>query len=168
MHDDFIESFFQSLAETITCAWCRHPWKTTLTAGLCSHCYRIKRQIRRLDREIEKAGLTRELESHYKVALRKAQLARSEGSCYGNIHRKDISALDLEHEFDELSKHFLNKKIFYGDATSIGWGLPPPQRMYVFYLLSLIMREYFRRNRGRLAAFDITGMSLDEVKALEN
>lgn len=121
-----------------------------------------------MEREIESAGLSLEREYDYKVALRKAQLARCEGSHYGNIHKKDISALDLEHELDDLSKHFLNKKIFYGDATSIGWALPPPQRMYVFYLLSLIMRQYLRRNRRRLAAFDIKGMSLDEIKGLES
>lgn len=121
-----------------------------------------------MERDIETTGLSLEDEYDYKVTLRKAQLARCEGSRYGNIHKKDISALDLERELDELSKRFLNKKIFYGDATSIGWGLPSPQRMYVFYLLSLIMRQYLRRNRGRMAAFDITGMSLAEIKGLES
>jgi hypothetical protein len=119
-----------------------------------------------LEREIETTGLSLEYEFDYKVALRKAQLARCEGSRYGNIHKKDISALDLEHELDDLSKLFVKKKSFY-DATSIGWALPPTQRMYVFYLLSLIKREYLRRNRRRLA-LDITGKSLDEIKSLES
>ena len=159
MNDDFIEDFFQRLAETVTCDWCRHPWERDLTSGLCSHCYYIKGQLRKAER---KGGYD------YKVALRKAQLARSEGSLYGDIHKKDISALDLEHEFIALSKLFGKKRMFFFDANSIGRALPSPQRMYVFYLLSLLMRAHLRKNRSQMARYEIQGISLDELDALES
>jgi len=87
---------------------------------------------------------------------------------YGNLHKRAISALDLEHELTDLSKKFLNKQMFYGDATSIGWALSLNQRMYVFYLLSLMQREYLRRNRHRMAQSQVTGMSLAEVEAIDH
>src|ERR1700730_6844363 len=166
--DDFIDSFFEKLAQQVRCGWCCHPRQTKLTSGLCSHCYRIRRQVLSLESQIKDEGLSIERKHDYKVALRKAQLARSEGLRYGNINKRDISALDLEHELDDLAKNFVNQKIFYGEATSIGWRLPSNQRMYVFYLLSLMQREYLRRNRHRMAEFDIAGMTLAEVQALNN
>lgn len=150
INDDFIEEFFQGLAETVTCDWCRHPWERDLRSGLCSHCYYIKRQLRKAERN---GG------DGYKVALRKSQLARSEGLLYGDIHKKDISALDLEHAFIALSRLLGKKRMFFFDANSIGRALPSPQRMYVFYLLSLLMRAHLRQNRSQMARRETQGIS---------
>lgn len=159
MSDDYIEDFFQGMAQKDLCAWCRHPWKPVATAGLCWHCYSIKRQLRKAERG-------NNYQDH-KIALRKAQLARAEGIQYGDIHRKDISALDLEHELHDLSKRYVNKRLSCVNATSIGWALPPTQRIYVFYLISLLQREYLRKHRHRIAACDASLMSLAEIEELD-
>ena len=168
MSEDYIDSFIEDLGQKPTCDWCHHPWHTKLTSRLCSHCYRIRREIVSLEREIKQKGVSLEREHDYKIALRKSQLARAEGMHYGNLHKRAISALDLEHELTNLSKKFLNKQMFYGDATSIGWALSLNQRMYVFYLLSLMQREYLRRNRHRMAQSQVTGTSLAEVEAIDH
>jgi hypothetical protein len=164
----FVEDFIDGLRQHTTCDWCRHPWEPISRAGLCSHCYNIRRKLLALTKLIKDQGSSIEREIDYKIALRKSQLARAEGLHYGNLHKRTISALDLEHELTDLAKKLVNKRIFYGDATSIGWALPFDQRMYVFYLLSLVQRQYLRQNRHQMAQRETEGMSLAEVEALDN
>jgi len=165
---DYVEDFIEKLAQQPICVWCRHPWQPIYKSDLCSHCYNIRRQLPAVKREIETEGCTLEREIDYKIALRKSQLARTEGTLYGNLHKRAISALDLEHELTDLAKKFVNKRLFYGDATSIGWALPLNQRTYVFYLVSLLQREYLRHRRHRIAQLDAQTMSLAEIEAFEN
>jgi len=150
--DDYVDLFFESLNSAKACNWCRHPNRKVLTRiGLCPHCNRIRKKVRRLESQLsDQRGVAHPiLEFEHKRATTKADLCKLEGDLYGKIDSK--SQLDLEHELDKLSRWYVHKRLFSHDASWLGSVIPPQQRRVLFYLLSLMNREYMRLNRDELA-----------------
>ena len=59
----------------------------------------------------------------------------------------DIGGLELEPEFSFISKRFVKKDLYHGDANLFDWTFNANQKKVIFYLLSLMSREYLRRRR---------------------
>jgi hypothetical protein len=85
-------------------------------------------------------------------------LAKMEGSAYGDLHRKDVTGLDLEHQFCLMSKSLVRKDLYFGDANLFDWSFSPDQKRLIYYLLSKVMRQRQRRaRRGRAMGMVVSG-----------
>ena len=155
------------------CSWCKHPRKSVYRAGMCTHCYRIKRNLVRLHREVQRLRKTAaphprfgvipfQLDHEYRIALEMAEAARCEGRKYGSIHRDDITNLKLEHEFSFISKRFLKRDLYRNDAWLFEC-FSASQKRHLFYITSLMTREFLRNNRRAIAAGQVSGLSIDQV-----
>lgn len=136
------------------CAWCRHPEKPVHRAGLCAHCYRIQRQVARLDSACKGRGRTgsrRASQLEIRIARQMMTLAKGEGEAYSDLSANRIDGLKLEHELSFLSRRFLRKDLYRGLATPLEWSFPPDQRVLLYYLIALMNREYLRRDRRKIA-----------------
>jgi hypothetical protein len=79
------------------------------------------------------------------------QLAKMEGSAYGDIHTRDVSGTDLETQFSLLSKAFIKKDLYDGEANLFDWSFSLDQKRLIYYLISKLMRERRRRARRGVA-----------------
>jgi hypothetical protein len=155
---DLPVEFLESLSEQKTCGWCRYPLKRVYRAGLCRHCYDIRLEVNRLRKKVEAAKIKGgghprfgpvpfELDFDYRVALEMEKDAKIEGQTYGEIATRTIYGLELETEMSFLSKQFLKKDLYYGEANLFDWSFSPDQKKVLFYLLSLMIREQLRKTR---------------------
>jgi hypothetical protein len=143
-----IESFFEYLNNKVKCNWCKHPKEVVLPRiGLCNHCNRIRKELKHLE-EKQKLGFK------YEIACRKKENAIAEGNIYGDIHIDLITPLKLERELRLLGQWFVGKEFFKSDANILAGVFCPVHRTYVYYMVSLYNREYMRKNRHQLAAYE--------------
>jgi hypothetical protein len=75
-----------------------------------------------------------------------AEDAQWEGRKYGSLHDEDVRSLDLEHELSFISKKFVKKDLYKGEAHWFD-SLSVSQRRSLLYVLSKMGREYLRRKR---------------------
>ena len=84
-----------------------------------------------------------------RVAINMAEDAQAEGRIYGNLHKRPVSNVDLEHAFGSLSKSLVPPNdLFYKDANLFDC-FSESQNRYLMYLVSRMLREHHRRNRRR-------------------
>jgi hypothetical protein len=160
------------IARHEACEWCKHPFKDIYRAGLCRHCYSIKRELRALHHKVEHAkrstiprrdGLISPLLSlDYMTAIDMAENAQWEGRKYGSLYNDDITSLDLEHEFCFISKRFLKKDLYNHDAFLFDH-FTVSQKRYLLYILSRMSREYLRRKRRMRSANKVIAKEVEEV-----
>lgn len=100
------------------------------------------------------------LELDLPTAKKMAELAQAEGLAYGSIQKRNVSGLDLEHQFSLLSQHVVGKDLFWGRASLFNWAFDLGERRLLFYLLSLMNRAWARRKR-RAIARGIAGRSAE-------
>jgi len=161
--DSLIARIMEALSEEVVCAWCKYPNKKIRATGLCSHCYNINTRIRNAQKAVERFKIENptvtgreplklfELKFLLKVEMMKAVRAKAEGSLYGNLYSADIDVVRVECELDLVSKRYVNKRLFSGNASLLGTVFSPLQLKYLFYMLSLMNREHLRRNREKEA-----------------
>ena len=157
--DDSAQKHLERVAANELCNWCRYPYKPIYRGGLCRHCYGIKAELKRLHKEVvdrrargdvhPKFGLGI-LEFDYVTAINMAEAAQSEGRMYGSLYNRQVTPLDLEHEFSFISERFL-KKDLYRNSVDLFSDFTLAQRRLLKYIVSRLAREEFRRNRRNLA-----------------
>lgn len=101
--------------------------------------------------EAKHSGLTFTMIWELEVQQAMVESAQGEGRRYGNFYNEDLNDLKFEHEWRMLSEHTVGKDLFYGIVDALNHSLSLNQRRYIFYLLSLMNREWMRANRRRLA-----------------
>ncbi len=145
----WIERHFEYLSNRKSCEWCQHPECPVMPKiGLCRHCNRIRLELSRL----EKRGITG---FSYQVAQEMKASAITEGMSFGLPAMLAVSSLRLEHALRDLGRYFVRKEFFVNDATHLGNVFCPIHRQYVFYMLSLYIREYLRKNRRQMASYPL-------------
>ena len=141
-----------------TCEWCRHPKRRVLRRiRLCRHCNRLRLRLKSL--EAEAAGFQMQnrrpaahLEYPLAVQRKMIECAQAEGRMYGRLYDDDFGPLGFEHEWRMVSQHYVRKHdMFYGIANDLDWSFTLNQKRYVFYLLSLMNREWMRQHRRDIA-----------------
>ena len=154
--NDYPRTFLEQMHREPSCEWCKHPEQPLYRAGFCRHCYRINREVSKLESQIRECKRRKQSISHYllfrlKTARKMVYLAKAEGSTYGNIHKKNVLGSNLELQFSQLSKALIKKDLYDGNAANLfDWSFSPDQKRLIYYLLSKLMRERSRRaRRGR-------------------
>jgi hypothetical protein len=169
------QEILERIGKRVTCGWCKHPGIQVYRAGLCRHCYHIKTELVRLHQKVHHSretgvphprfgSIPSEWDLKYKIAIRMAESAQSEGRMYGSISRDEITNLRLEHEFNLISKRLL-KRDLYRNKACLFECFTACEKRYVFYIISLMSREILRKNRRASATYDVTGFSVDDVLA---
>lgn len=160
---DYPRTFLEQMHRGSCCKWCKHPEKSLYAVGLCSHCYRIRQKVSNLESRVRlckerKQSISFDLDLRLKTARKMVHLAKMEGSAYGDLHRKDVTGLDLEHQFCLMSKSLVRKDLYFGDANLFDWSFSPDQKRLIYYLLSKVMRQRQRRaRRGRAMGMVVSG-----------
>jgi hypothetical protein len=101
--------------------------------------------------EEQYGGLTFTMKWELDVQRAMVESAQNEGRRYGRFYDEDLNDLKLEHEWRVLSEHSVGEDLFYGIVDALNASLDVNQRRYVFYLLSLVNREWLRSNRRSIA-----------------
>ncbi len=154
--NDYPRTFLEQMHSEPSCQWCKHPEQPLFRAGFCRHCYRINREASRLESQIEECKSRNQSVSPYllsrlKTARKMVDLAKMEGSAYGDLHRKNVTGLDLEHQFSMLTKAIFKKDLYYGEANLFDWSFSADQKRLIYFLLAKLMREHSRRTRRGIA-----------------
>jgi hypothetical protein len=89
------------------------------------------------------------------------QCAQGEGRMYGRFYDEDLNDLKFEHEWRILSGRCVGSDLFYGIVDALNSSLNVNQRRYIFYLLSLVNREWMRKNRRSIAYGIVQQATLD-------
>lgn len=89
------------------------------------------------------------------------QSALAEGKIYGQFYDENLNDLKLEHEWRITSGRCVGKDLFYGIVDALNASFNVNQRRYIFYLLSLINREWMRKNRRSIAYGIVQQATLD-------
>ena len=106
-------------------------------------------------------GLTFSMQWQLDVQRAMVESAQMEGRRYGRFYDEDMNDLKLEHEWRALSERCVGKDLFYGIVNELNYSFSLNQRRYVFYLLSLISREWMRKNRRGIAYGIVQQATLD-------
>jgi len=138
------------------CNWCKDPLKEIYRATLCRHCYDLKAKLKRAYRTYldSKARSCTDMflpERDYKIAVEMVEAAQSEARSYGALHERQVSNLDLEHEFGYLSRKLLKKDLYYRHANLFQC-FSASQKQLLVYIISRMIREHDRRHRKDGAA----------------
>lgn len=154
--NEYAARFLERMHSDATCEWCKHPEKSLYRASLCRHCYDISREASKLESQVEKCRRGQrpvpfELGFRLKSAKKMVQLAKMEGSAYGDIHTKDVTGLDIEHQFSSLSEALTKKDLYFGTTNVFDRSFSPDQKRLIYYLLSKLWRERLRRSRRSAA-----------------
>jgi hypothetical protein len=157
LEDEHVNGLLRFLGNQTTCMWCKHPRERVLSrSGLCSHCNRLRKKLEKAESEVanfqhQHGSIPPLLDREVRIRRFMVENAKAEGDIYGQIHVDHVTGLDLEHELDLLSKRYVHKEFFHGDASSLDSNLCLNHRRYLRYILSLLNREYMRQNRRGLA-----------------
>lgn len=149
--------FLEQIHKGPVCEWCKHPEQPVYRAGLCRHCYRIRREASTLESQIQEAKREKQFVSsdaffRLKIARKMADLAKAEGSIYGNIHKKKILGLDIESQLSQLSQTLVKEDLYDGNAANVfDWSFCPDQKRLIYYLLSKLIRQRERKARRGIA-----------------
>lgn len=157
---EYAAEFLEGLFSRVKCQWCQDPSRWVYRSGLCRHCYGISRRLAKAEKAVKTAKSSSKrvppsLHLEVKTARRMADLAKAEGRTYGAIHERQVTGLDLEHQFSLLSERFLGMDLFYGKANLFDWSFSADQKRLIFYLLSRLDREFNRRHRRRIASSQV-------------
>jgi hypothetical protein len=153
--NDYPRTFLEQMHKGPSCEWCKHPEESLYAAGLCRHCYRIRQKVSNLKSKVRlckerKQSISFDLDFRLKTAGKMVQFAKMEGSRYGNLDRKNVTGLDLEHQFSLLSTSLVREDLYFGHANLFDWSFSPDQKPLIYYLLSKVMRQRERKaRRGR-------------------
>ena len=159
------QSILASIESEPTCAWCKHPHKRLYRRGLCGHCHRLQRKLAERERVTasweargeDEPAWNREVQWRLNVARNMVDLAKAEGEAYGDIHQRKVDGITLEYLFRHLGMSFLGKRFFlreypsYGGSALFDLCFSPNQMRVMFYLVSVLMREFRRKKRRREA-----------------
>jgi hypothetical protein len=102
------------------------------------------------------------LRFYYKAAIEKAEAAQREGRKYGLLYDDDLTSHDLESEFSYISRKFLKKDLYYGEACLFDC-FTSSQKRCLLYIVSKMSRTYQRRKRHRIAVNTVTPKDVRRV-----
>jgi len=167
------EDSLNSVKMRHTCVWCRHPNKIVYCRGMCRHCYDIRRDLKRLHKQVKRvkarfsewpvANKFTRLELDYMTAVEMAESTQILGRAYVR-YLDNTTSLDLENEFRLVSKRFLRRDLFNHDSFLFEC-FSPVHRRYLMHIVSRITQEYLRLNRRKMATGRILGKTMNEVLA---
>jgi len=166
--EDYCADTMEHIRNRTTCEWCHHPKRPVMQrTKLCKHCNRIRLILNTLEERnrafAEKhGGLTFTMQWEVDVQRAMVQSAQGEGKMYGRFYDEDLNDLKLEHEWRILSERYVGQDLFYGIVDALNASLGVNQRRYIFYLLSLLNREWMRKNRRSLAYGIVQQATLDK------
>jgi hypothetical protein len=166
-YEDYCAGTIEHIRNRTTCDWCLHPKMPVMQrTKLCRHCNRIRLGFNALserNRKFEEkhGGLTFTMRWELEVQQAMMESAQGEGRVYGRFYDDDMNDVRLEHEWRITSSRCVGKDLFYGIVDALNLSLDVNQRRYIFYLLSLINREWMRKNRRSLAYGMVQQATLD-------
>jgi len=166
--EDHCAQLMDQLRNRETCEWCRHPHEEILPrVRLCNHCNRIRLKLQKMERQAEqfiaeRGGLTFGMQNDLRVQRAMVEHAQIEGQTYGGFYDDDLLPLGLENQFRTTSVHYVGKDLFNGISNDLNWSFSLNQRRYVYYLLSLMNREWMRKGRRQHARWMVQQAILDE------
>jgi hypothetical protein len=159
--EDYCAGFMEDVRNRVTCDWCKHPKEPAKPkSGLCGHCNRIRLGLEKLEAHAEpfireRGGIPHDLDWALRVQRAMADGCKTEGRVYGRLFDEDFNDTKLEHEFRFIGKRVTGKDLFFGISNALNYSLSLNQRRYVFYLLSLMSREYHRQHRRGHAQYEV-------------
>lgn len=162
-NEDHAARWLAILASVNTCRWCAHPQARLRSAGLCSHCYRLRSRFRRSLRihgSSPVSGGDPQLDERVVLGAM-IHLAKGEGAAFGARGIHNTSGLDLELQLETAAKYLRIESWFTGDASELGWAFGPSQRSLLYFMLTMFIRPTLRRYRRGLAGSYIDGMLRD-------
>lgn len=159
LFENNIRGNLESIRTRKKCKWCQNPNLPIVTKGLCSSCYRWDRIQCKLSEEVSglpartikdiHSNLRRELD----VANCAIELCKNDGFKL-ELHLNETYPFDLVEEFQFLAKKVIGSRkgstLFQG-TTHFFYDLSPTQRIWLWYLLSIIISEKSRKDRLREA-----------------
>lgn len=160
--DEFIQNFLDGLFSLPSCSWCMDHSRPLYgkRLRLCSSCRSIRATIRKLEKRVGRHR--RPLRSGFDhdryeldVAKSMKMLARCDGIEFGAINTKDITGLDLEHIFNEVSRMVVRKDLFGNDALMFDQCYTLPQLRLLYYQMSRLARIRRRKYRKFRAAQEL-------------
>ncbi len=168
---EYAAEFLESMYAETTCGWCKHPEEPLYRSGLCRHCYNISREISKFETSHEQYKQSKEptpfeLRFDLKTAREMARLAKDEGVVYGDIHKQNVTGVQLEYAFSALSKAFVKEDLYYQEANLFDWSFSLDQRRLIYYLLSKVLRKHSRRHRRQHASYRVAGGKTEREERL--
>jgi hypothetical protein len=153
--EDRIRGNLEDVRKKKRCKWCQNPKLPVSSKGLCSSCYKWDRIQRKLSKEVSglpartirdpHSNLRRELD----VTNCAIELCKGDGFALEARMNQTLPA-DLEEEFQILATKILGPRrgtpLFQG-AAHLFYDFSPTQRVWLWYLLSMIVSETSRRDR---------------------
>ena len=137
------EEFLKSVDATPSCNWCKNPEIRIYCKGLCCHCYRISREIHRLESATDSRDVTR---ACWKLETLKKQraFAQEKGRLYGNTGNQKVDTLRLELILSALGHYCTGRRgLFHGYHNQLSMAFPSEvQQAFLFHLLSKLMRRW--------------------------
>jgi hypothetical protein len=151
--EDYCADLMANFRSRVTCKWCKHPDEPVKPrAGLCGHCNRIRLALKKIQAKAEAyreryGALNQRLKWALEFQQVKVRQAKREGLKYGRFFDETFTDTKLENEFRFISGKFTGKDLFYGLTGPLNSGFGLNQRRFIFYLLSLMSRQYLRKRR---------------------
>ena len=153
--EDRIRGSLEDVRKRKRCKWCQNPKVPVSSKGLCSSCYRWDRMQRKLSKEVEGLPARTIRDPHWKlrheldVANCAIELCKGDGDTL-ETQLDQTDPADIEEEFQILAAKMLGPRrgapLFQGTAHFF-YDFSPTQRVWLWYLLSMIVSEASRRDR---------------------
>ena len=141
-----IDYYLACVDEGSRCEWCRFPYEPLRCKGLCSHCYRISREIIKAEKN-HRRYKSHDTEFNLKIEKKKAELAKSEGQTYWPLKNKNVTGLDIEHQFYFLSNHLIKEELFAHTANHFNEKFTQEQRRLLYFFITKLNRKWDRQHR---------------------
>ena len=148
----YAQDILESIFDRPQCEWCKDPNVRVFRKSLCSHCYRLSRNLIQTERKVNQAqGENREfsfeLDLEFLTANEAIADAKRDGIRYGNLQERSLDGITLEYEFAFLSKILTGENLYHGTANLFDYCLSIPQKRFVLYMLSEMGRIHRKRSR---------------------
>lgn len=153
--EDRIRGSVEDIRKKTRCKWCRNPNLPVFSKGLCSSCYRWDRTQRKLSKEVNGLPGRTIRDPHWKlrheldVANCAIELCKGDGDQL-ETQLDQTDPAGLEEAFQILAGKVLGPRrgspLFQG-TTRFFYDFSPTQRIWLWYLLSMIVSETSRKDR---------------------
>ena len=159
LYDDHIRKLIVGVRKLDACKWCGITSHSIVAKGLCSSCYRWSLKQQKIHRMTEGLPPKTKKDAHSTLRFEHGLIDSAVERCiadgiYMNARLEQTSEVDLESQFDTLSKRvlgprrgsrlFRGKPFFFVDFS-------PMQRIWLWHLTQKILSEIQRRDRLTLA-----------------
>ena len=141
------------------CEWCSSPFRPIYRAGLCSHCYRIRMEKRRLaedaGRVLKRKGgatwnsLDLSLRCDCWIAEEMEETARAEGDSLEFSRLAGESGMKLAEIFGYISRQLVGEDLYHDRTNTFESLFSPAQRAALIHLLSEAVDQHRARTHRK-------------------